>query len=642
VTSRRITLVSSQLLGLEQGAGGVGAATAFLALALARMGHDVDVLYIKEQLPQPMDPEWARRYADGGVTIRRPRAPQVAVEPAGFARLRAVELALRADPPEVVIAHEYGAPAYTALRLRRLGLGLEETVFITYCHGTSPWLKEVSGNPRISPEMVAQARLEQAAVELADVVVSPSAYMIEWMRRKGWRLPEARVIPLVTQATAMDEPPSVRADVNGDRPVERLVFFGRLQKVKGVEPFVAGLNALAPELLEGIELEFLGGPTKDWDVGGVARLMSERTTRALRRISFETGLNQQQALARLGRPGTLAVMPSLAENSPNVVYECLEAGIPFLASAAGGIGELVAPEDRPRALFRPTVEGVSEALRRALVDGGALRPVRPAFDGAEVLRAWRDVAATEMSSVAREFERPAVDVVVVEGGSAGPCLQALDAQSYEHVNVIRAATREEGLRAGTAEWVIFLDGADAPRPELVEVLVQAQAASGADAVSCAIVHDGREHFFTGEPGGVGVLSNGYGAAALVRRSLLGDLGPERPAVGDPDWPLLARLSAAGARVVSVPLPLLTRARRPGTLDRDPNAALLVIEALERALPDQSRLLARVAAGLAATAPELSPPPPKQRLSRRLRSLVRRFLVRGEPRGDPRRPTQRAG
>ena len=36
------------------------------------------------------------------------------------------------------------------------------------------------------------------------------------------------------------------------------------------------------------------------------------------------------------------MIPSLLDNSPNVVYECLEDGIPFLASDTGGIGELVA------------------------------------------------------------------------------------------------------------------------------------------------------------------------------------------------------------------------------------------------------------------------------------------------------------
>ena len=625
MSSRRITLVSSQLLGFDV-MGGVGAATTFLAIALARMGHRVDVLYAKEKLHAPMDQEWVSRYETAGVRIRRLPAVDVSIEPVTFARLWAVERALRANPPDVVIAHEYGAPAYVALRLRRLGLAYEDTLFVTYCHGTGWWAKTIIGNARLSPQILAHARVEQAGVELSDVVVSPSAYLVDWMRGQGWQFSEARVIPLVTRSTATRGPLAATAEVDGDRTVERLAFFGRLEKRKGVEPFVRGLNALAPELLEGIELEFLGKPSSDWGPEEVAALISEPAKHALRRVAFETDLDQQDALSRLARPGTLAVMPSLVENSPNVVYECLEAKIPFITSAAGGAGELVAAEDRARVLFEPTPEGVAAALQRSLKQRGPLRPVRPAFDSGDVLRAWAEVVSGEPSPVAQPKERPVVDVIVHQRGAS----DRLPSESYERVNVIRStavsvpAAREEGLRAGSAPWVVFLDEEDVPEPEFVDILVRAQAASGADVVSCGLWCDGRVHLFPGEPGGLGILSNGYGTAALLRRDLLDELETTWPVVGDHDWPLLARLSAAGARIVSVPMPLVRRTRRPGTLEREPTDALLVIETLERQLPDQLRLVARLAAGLAAEARRPPPTVAADGLRRRMKRLASRL------------------
>jgi hypothetical protein len=226
-----------------------------------------------------------------------------------------------------------------------------------------------------------------------------------------------------------------------------------------------------------------------------------------------------------------------------------------------------------------------------------------------------------------------VDVVVHERGSVEAlerCLSALAGQSYERVQVIRStgvsvgAAREQGLRAGRAEWVVFLDEEDLPEPELVDVLVRAQAASGADVVSCGLRCNGREHLFPGEPGGLGLLWNGYGTVALLRRELLDDVTTTWPVVGDHDWPLLARLHAAGARIVSVPLPLVRRAVRPGALERDPSDALLVIDALERALPDQLRLVVRLAAGLAADARQQPPTAPTGGLRRRLKHLAARF------------------
>jgi glycosyltransferase involved in cell wall biosynthesis len=621
VSSRRIAIVTTQLLGFDQ-AGGVGAATTSLAIALARGGHDVDVLYVKDRLPHPLDPEWARRYEDVGARVRRVAQSGVAVEPASFRRLRAVELALRDDTPDVVITHEYGAPAYIAQRLRQLGLAFQQTLFVTYCHGTGPWVKEVTENAQISPEMLAHARFEQAAVELADVVVSPSAYLLGWMQGRGWRVPEARVIPLITRATALGQSPRDR-HVDGAGHVERLAYFGRLEERKGIRPFVAALNTLPPELVDGIDLEFLGGRSKHWDPARVTAQLSERTMRAFRQVTFETDLGRDEALARLGRPGTLAIMPSLAENSPNVVYECLEAGIPFLASMRGGIGELVAAEDRERVLFEPTVDGISTALRRALAGGDALRAVRRSFDPAEVLSAWEEVVATDVLSAPPADEQPLVDVV-----RAGGAVPALDAQTYERTNVIRS------LQDGSAPWVIFLDERDVPSPEFVDVLVRAQVASRADVVSCALVHDGVERYFLGEPGGVGVLENGYGTAALIRRALLPETATARPA-GDAAWPLLAQLGAAGARIVSVPAPLLWSERRPGTLEHEPANALLVVEALERTLPDPARLLARLAAGLAAEQSQPSPRPTvRGRVSRKTGGLLR-SLVGGKSGGKAR-------
>jgi hypothetical protein len=231
-----------------------------------------------------------------------------------------------------------------------------------------------------------------------------------------------------------------------------------------------------------------------------------------------------------------------------------------------------------------------------------------------------------------------VDVVVVYRQShdaLGRCLAALAEQTHRERSVTVAAigtdlpaddleapvvrterrsveaAREAGLGVGTAPWVVFLDEEDVPEPDLLETLVRAQAASGADVVSCGLhLADGaggrREYFFTGEPGAVGLLGNGYGAVALLRRSLLGKLAGPWPAA-DADWPLLARLSLAGAAVVSVPAPLLTRADRPGTLEHHPADALLVAQHCERALPDVVRTLARLAAGLAAESRPSSPP-----------------------------------
>ena len=611
IARRRVTVVAHELRGFVP-SGGMGTATTLLALALARMGNDVEIL-LGINAPEAMDAHRADTSARAGVRIRAAPPPDERVEPWHFMHARSIELGLRADPPDVVVAPDFGAPVYTALRLRQAGLAFDDTLFVVFCHGPRRYALDLSPNlaPNDLRHVLGFGIHEQASVELADVVVSPSAYLLDWMRGQGWRLPErALVIPYFTRSTATGEP--VPKTPAGDGWLERLAFFGRLDERKGLQPFAAGLNALDPQLLDGLELEFIGKTTATWTRERVEALLSDATKRALRTVSFATQLDQHEALARLSRPGTLAVMPSLLENSPNAVYECLEHGIPFIASDVGGVPELIAGDDHDRVLFQPTAEDIAAALRDVLSARRIPAPARPAFASTEPSERWAKVV--ELRPHRRAHAPSAtVDVVVIHRGSEeslSRCLTGLERQTYRDFRALVVDAAENAPRAGSAPYILFLDDEDVVDDDLVETLVRAQSASGADVVGCAVRHvtgtGERLHFFSGDPGGVGLLSNGYGTVALFRRTVLDD----SPPVGA-DWPLLAHLTATGARMISVPAALVTRTNGVGTVERDPHEALLVAQQLERALPDPLRATARLAAGLAANAP---PPPSHRRTS----------------------------
>jgi glycosyltransferase involved in cell wall biosynthesis len=590
---KRVTLVTDELLGYSR-TGGLGTATSFLAVGLARMGHDVDLLHVGEPPPGPLAGDWGALYDGAGVTVRPLQRGGERTEPPFFARARDVDRVFRGDPPDVVITQDLAAPAYTALRLRQLGLALERTLFVVYCHGTRQWITDVAGKVRVLPGALAISVVEQASIELADVVVSPSAYLLDWMRRERWRLPErSLVIPYLTRSAATGEQPQLAASSDGR--VRRLAFFGRLEERKGIAPFAAGLNAIDAELLRNVEVEFVGRATPAWPPERVLGLLSDETQSAVRGVSFATDLDQPAALARISRPGTLAVMPSLEDNSPNAVYECLERGLPFIASSAGGIAELVAPEDRDRVLFEPAPEAVAVALRRAL-SADVFPPARFAFEPRDAYAAWAEVVTLQPSKRGSSQSQS----VAVERG------------------------RNESVRAGQSDWVVLLDPADQPDESLVEVLARAQEASGADIVTCGLTLDsGVQHYFLGEPGALGLLSNAYGTVALIRRSLLDEARLDADTAYDPDWPLLARLVLSGASIVSVPETLVRTSRRPRDVQHDPAGALAVLQEFEHSLPSSTRSLARLAAGLAAQAAAAQAPTPTRPLRRLSRLLPRR-------------------
>jgi glycosyltransferase involved in cell wall biosynthesis len=598
---RRITLVTDELLGYTR-TGGLGTATSYLAVALGRMGHRVELLYVSDPPSRPLGAEWAELYEEAGVAIRILGRSETRVEPPYFARMRDVEQALAADPPDVVITQDLAAPAYTAIRMRQLGLAFNQTLFVVYCHGTRRWITDVARKVRVLPGALGVTLLEQASLELADVVVSPSEYLVDWMQMQRWRLPTAtHVIPHLTRAAATGEQQPRAQPTDG--PVRRIVFFGRLEERKGIRPFIEALNTLPSGFVRDLEVEFIGRPTPAWTPDRVKASLSDGV-----RTSFETDLDQPEALLRLTRPGTLAVMPSYAETFGYTVRECLDSGIPFIAGDVAAIRELVAPEDRGRVLFEPTAAGIENALRQLLSDTEPIQPARAAFHPGDSRRAWAEILATGPEPSARPTPAaPAIDVVVQchSCEASARCREALERQTYTNFRVVVAEgstgeARQSALKTTSAPFVLFLHEDDEPEPELLVTLVRAREASDSDAVSCGLrLHDSL-HFFHGDPGGLGVLSNSYGTVALLRRSLLAELTTRRPVEGDLDWPLLADLHLRGARIVSVPAPLVSSSRHPGSVDGRSSDPLLVVERLEGELPSNLKLLARVTAGLSAT------------------------------------------
>jgi hypothetical protein len=276
---------------------------------------------------------------------------------------------------------------------------------------------------------------------------------------------------------------------------------------------------------------------------------------------------------------------------------------------------------------------VEGALRGVLDGGGAVQPVRAAFESTTSFERWADVV--ELRPDRRPRAAPErVDVVVQHRSpdASSPCVSALERQTYTNFRTVVAdgvtaeTARRSALADVSAPYVVFLDEGDVPDPQLLETLTAAQAASGADVVSCGLRVGSTLRFFTGDPGALGLLSNDYGTAALIRRSLLDDVAGARPADSDPDWPLLARLAASGADIVSIPLALVKRSSKPGSIEHDPGDALLAARELERALPDPLRSTARLTAGVAADAP---PPAATRSQGGAARRLKRLFTGAGQ-------------
>jgi hypothetical protein len=130
--------------------------------------------------------------------------------------------------------------------------------------------------------------------------------------------------------------------------------------------------------------------------------------------------------------------------------------------------------------------------------------------------------------------------------------------------------------------LLFIDEDDILDDALLDSLVAAQFATGADVVTAGVrPSDETEavQLFLGDPGSLGLIENQYGVLGLVRRSLAARALAAGPT--ESDWVLMARLAAAGAHFVSIPETLSEQAGRPASVALSPAEGLAVLEAFEQ-------------------------------------------------------------
>jgi glycosyltransferase involved in cell wall biosynthesis len=383
---KRICLVTGELAGPDYN-GGIGTANRGLALALRARGHGVDILYTRVDREVPF-------------CFRGTFAAQVEA----FARLGirlmcirhggewhdwlakswlAMEHLIRQRYDFVFFNDTHGTAYYPLLARRTGSPALAATPMAVVTHSATQWIAELNESPITTLEDVRLMELERRSIELADFVLSPSAYLLAKYRSYGWRLPAATFVRPNILPREERRPPPARRRV----AIDELVFFGRLERRKGLWLFCEVLDRIKHRLA-GRGVTFLGKFTlEDGESTGFSLLRRSAAWPFAARLLH--GFDREQALAYLKGGRRLAVMPSREDNSPCAILECLTEGIPFIASGGSGGEELLAVESREDCLFEPTVEALARKLL-AVLERGAVTAA-PAFDperNEAALMAW--------------------------------------------------------------------------------------------------------------------------------------------------------------------------------------------------------------------------------------------------------------
>jgi teichuronic acid biosynthesis glycosyltransferase TuaC len=347
------------------------------AAALCRLGLDITVACPTPIAPWPLTrlrQRWQRYAAaprsamDGGVRVVRPRYPNLPGEPRLASPSRFIADAVwRRRPAWDGAKIVHGHYSVTGLATQRVALRAQLPFVITF-HGT-----DINRWPATHPQ---QIRALRAAASDAGLLIAVSRALAARVRDVTGRDAVHLPIGVDHRALAAEMVPRdearARLAIREDEVV--VLFVGALVPAKG-----------APALAEAIVAA--GDPFRGLFIGdGPSLGPASDEPGARSRLDYLGARPHREVVAAMSAADVL-VLPSASEGLPTVVVEAGSIGLPVIASAVGGIPELLA-DGRGTLLTDTTPPTIAAALRtfangraEALAAAGSLAAlVRAEYD----------------------------------------------------------------------------------------------------------------------------------------------------------------------------------------------------------------------------------------------------------------------
>lgn len=618
--------------------GGIGTSFHHTAISLSRAGAQVTVLYVGD----------TKSLTEDEIAVAKLKCAQehinleILLDPTGIETARKTYhpndhltltsylayQALKRRDFDIILFPDWCGVGYYSTMAKTQGLAFTDVALWVQAHSTSLWHALNNHASEYSEQDIRGFHMERKAIELCDRLISPTQYLLDWKKQHGFRLPaDTRVMPyLIAPDLLSGQIEKLAASPESDR--FEIVFFGRLEKRKGLHLFIQAIQRLirlrqvSPDQ---IVITFLGKIAVVDHTSSVTYIDEALSGLGLSyRINPFLSSDEAVTYLRRMRNGT-AVIASTADNSPLTVIECMYAGVPFVAANSGGIPEIIAATDHAAILFSPNPVELADRLLAACDNPPP--PAHPAANVDDTLQVWigsltdlRQVRTPRKTPRKRKgqsavsvcithYERPQLlaktldglvaqtcqdfDVIIVDDGSTSEAATAffetihtrypaLSIRLLHQKNRFVGAARNLALRVATSPFIIFMDDDNFARPDQIEVFLNAIQTSGYDALSCAAVAFEETHE-PGDPAGVlhtylplgcgkavNLFGNNYGDAnGIYNRAALDAVGgfTEDYGLSWEDYELYSRLEQAGYRTGVVPEPLMYLRHTAGSVSR---------------------------------------------------------------------------
>ncbi|KAK5582903.1 hypothetical protein RB653_004492 [Dictyostelium firmibasis] len=442
---------------------GIGTVYSILSDFLVKTGkYNVTVIYTRDDPPERKSfYNWKIDLKERGINLVHLPLSAVRVDNPLFVRKSyQVYQYLKHQSFDVLHFPDFEGMAYYSCLAKKNGVEkqFQNVTIVVGLHGPSSWVSK-SNTKKISldHDQVELDFMERKSVEMADIIWTPSNYIVSWLIKEvGWTIPQENLylLPFLP-------PPSPSTAITNNKKtsslIKEIVFFGRLEQRKGIVLFCDALDQMVSnskyKQLSKLKVTFLGRSSDIITEPSVKidaiYYIRDRSVNWPFEIKYLDEKSSNQAIEYLTDDlHKLVVIPSLEDNAPYTLYECLYNRIPFIASHQPSMVPLIESEDQSSVLFEINSKSLSLKLDEILVNGKHLIG-RPTISKEKSESAWLNFYSTtivsnsiknrQLSDRKQNQEQPLVSICLTHFNRPNFLKQAIESienQDYKYYEIV--------------------------------------------------------------------------------------------------------------------------------------------------------------------------------------------------------------